>query len=151
LEYSRIGSTALAIRAMELYGPPGLKTQLDERRQRARQWLVASESSSNHDQAFRLLGLDWAGADKKLVEEQCNALLKAQRADGGWSPQASMESDAFATGLTLYALHVGGDVASSHEAYQRGVVYLLKTQLDDGSWHVKTRSFPFQTYFESGF
>jgi hypothetical protein len=31
------------------------------------------------------------------------------------------------------------------------VGYLLKTQLPDGSWHVKSRSFPFQTYFESGF
>jgi len=29
--------------------------------------------------------------------------------------------------------------------------YLLKTQVDDGSWHVKSRSKPFQTYFESGF
>ena len=71
-------------------------------------------------------------------------------ADGGWSPQASMESDAFATGLTLYALDVGGGVPTSHEAYQRGVAYLLKTQLDDGSWHVKTRAKPVQVYFDNG-
>jgi Prenyltransferase and squalene oxidase repeat len=151
LEYSRIGSTALAIRAMQLYGPPGLKAQLDERSQRARQWLLAAEALTNHDQAFRLLGLGWAGADRKLVEGQSDALLNAQRADGGWSPQASMESDAFATGLTLYALKFGGDLAPSQVAYQRGVEYLLRTQLADGSWHVKTRSFPFQVYFESGF
>jgi Prenyltransferase and squalene oxidase repeat len=151
LEYSRIASTALAIRAMQLYGPPGLKSPFDERSERASQWLLATEPSSNHDQAFRLLGLHWAGADKKWIEAQADALLKTQRAEGGWSQHPTMESDAFATGLTLYALHVGGDVASSHKAYQRGVAYLLKTQLDDGSWHVKTRSFPFQTYFESGF
>ena len=35
--------------------------------------------------------------------------------------------------------------------YQRGVGFLLKTQLDDGSWHVRSRSKPFQLYFESGF
>jgi hypothetical protein len=31
------------------------------------------------------------------------------------------------------------------------VEFLLQAQLDDGSWHVKTRSFPFQPYFESGY
>jgi hypothetical protein len=51
----------------------------------------------------------------------------------------------------MYALHHGGGVAAGEPAYQRGVEYLLKTQLDDGSWHVKSRSFPFQPYFESGF
>jgi hypothetical protein len=151
LEYSRIASTALAMRAMQLYGPSGLKAQFDERSQRARKWLLAAEPATNHDQAFRLLGLHWAGADKKLVETQRDALLKTQLSNGGWPPQASMEGDAFATGLTLYALNVGGDLAPSHEAYQRGIEYLLRSQLPDGSWHVKTRSFPFQTYFESGF
>jgi hypothetical protein len=36
-------------------------------------------------------------------------------------------------------------------AYQRGIRYLLKTQLEDGSWYVTSRSLPFQPYFESGF
>jgi hypothetical protein len=136
---------------MQLYGPPGLKSQFDERSQRASKWLLAAEPSSNHDHAFRLLGLGWASADKKLIERQSDALLKTQQADGGWSPHASMDSDAFATGLTLYALNVGGELAPTHEGHQRGIEYLLRTQLADGSWHVKTRSFPFQTYFESGF
>jgi len=141
----------LAIRAMQLYGPPGLKAQLDKRSELARQWLLAAEAATNHDQAFRLLGLNWSNADKKQIEAQSDALLKSQRADGGWSQHPSMESDAFATGLTLYALHTGGEISTSHDAYRRGVEYLLRTQLADGSWHVKSRSFPFQTYFESGF
>lgn len=29
--------------------------------------------------------------------------------------------------------------------------YLLASQLDDGSWHVRTRSEPIQTYYESGY
>ena len=36
-------------------------------------------------------------------------------------------------------------------AYQRGLQYLLKIQLEDGSWHVSSRSKPFQPYYESGF
>src|SRR5262245_7711793 len=78
LEYSRLASTALAIRSMQLYGPPGLKSQFDERSQRARQWLLAAEAATNQDQAFRLLGLSWAGVDQKLVEVQRDALLKSQ-------------------------------------------------------------------------
>jgi hypothetical protein len=36
-------------------------------------------------------------------------------------------------------------------AYRRGVDYLMRTQEGDGSWHVRTRAFSFQPYFESGF
>ena len=36
-------------------------------------------------------------------------------------------------------------------AYQRGVRYLLDTQLADGSWRVRTRTLPTQIHFESGF
>ena len=36
-------------------------------------------------------------------------------------------------------------------AYRKGLNYLLATQKEDGSWHVKSRSKPFQTYFESGY
>jgi hypothetical protein len=151
LEYSRLAATALAIRAMQLYGPPGLKGQFDERISRGRQWLLATEATTLHDQAFRLLGLTWVGADKQLIESQTATLLRSQRPDGGWSQYPAMESDAFATGLALYALRLGGELSPSNAAYQRGVAYLLQTQLPDGSWHVKTRSFPFQEYFESGF
>jgi squalene cyclase len=36
-------------------------------------------------------------------------------------------------------------------AYRRGVDYLMRTQEEDGSWHVRSRAFRFQPYFESGF
>ena len=39
----------------------------------------------------------------------------------------------------------------SDPVYARGVQYLLKTQLDDGSWYVRSRSPKFQPYFQSGF
>jgi hypothetical protein len=151
LEYSRISATALAVRVMQLYGPPGLKAAFEQRIARARDWLIAARPASTNDQAFRLLGLAWSGADRELVAEQVRELISRQRADGGWAQLDQLDSDAYATGLTLYVLHHGGGVAGDDDTYQRGVEYLLKTQLEDGSWHVKTRSFPFQAYFESGF
>jgi len=78
-------------------------------------------------------------------------LVKLQRPDGGWRQTDKLQSDAYATGSVLAALHQAGDLPTSDDAYRRGVAFLLKTQKDDGSWHVVSRSRPFQTYFESGF
>jgi ankyrin repeat protein len=151
LEYSRISATALAVRALQLYSPPGLKDQHAKRIERARQWLLAAEPTTNSDRVFRLLGLSWVGATDEPVASETKALLKGQNADGGWSQFSTLPSDAYATGLVLFGLGAAGQVKPSDEAYQRGVAFLLRTQLSDGSWYVKTRSFPFQPYFESGF
>jgi hypothetical protein len=51
----------------------------------------------------------------------------------------------------LVALHEAGGVAIRDPAWQRGLEYLLKTRHEDGSWRVKSRSKPFQKYFETGF
>lgn len=151
LEYSRVTATALAVRAMQLYGPPGLKDAFEQRIARGRDWLLSARADTNSDQAFRLLGLAWSGATKEHIQAQTSTLLAGQREDGGWGQLDKLGSDAYATGLTLYALHHAGGLAATDKAYQRGVDYLLSTQLPDGSWHVASRSFPFQTYFESGF
>jgi hypothetical protein len=62
-----------------------------------------------------------------------------------------MDSDAYATGTALVALHQAGRLPTTDPAYQRGVAFLLKTQREDGSWLVRKRSKPFQSYYESGF
>jgi len=62
--------------------------------------------------------------------------LREQRADGGWSQLPTLASDAYATGLALVALHQGGVLPVDHAAYRRGVEFLLRTQLEDGSWFV---------------
>jgi N-acyl-D-amino-acid deacylase len=51
----------------------------------------------------------------------------------------------------LVALHESAGMSVNDPVYQRGVNYLLETQQEDGSWHVSSRSRPFQTYFESGY
>ena len=61
-----------------------------------------------------------------------------------------MVSDAYATGQALYALRIGG-LSPTSDVYRRGVQYLLRTQLEDGSWFVRARGVPFQPYFDYGF
>jgi len=62
-----------------------------------------------------------------------------------------MCSDAYETGLSLWALTSAVPLSVDSAAYRRGVDYLMQTQENDGSWHVRSRAFGFQPYFESGF
>ena len=51
----------------------------------------------------------------------------------------------------MYALLSGGGVSPRDAAIQKGAAYLLSTQLEDGTWHVERRAFPFQPPMDSGF
>jgi hypothetical protein len=77
--------------------------------------------------------------------------VNQQREDGGWAQLPTLPSDAYATGLVLVALHEAGALRSDAPAYRRGIDFLLKTQLDDGSWYVRTRCFPALEFTSSGF
>jgi hypothetical protein len=77
-------------------------------------------------------------------------LLAMQHSDGDWPQTPYLGSDAYGTGQVLYTLHELG-VSARAAPYRRAVQYLLRSQNDDGSWHVRSRSARFQPYFESGF
>ena len=51
----------------------------------------------------------------------------------------------------MTALAEAGVAPPSDPVYQRGVRFLLETQLEDGSWFVRSRAIPIQPYFDSGF
>jgi hypothetical protein len=112
---------------------------------------MAAYPSDTEDKAWRLLGLRWAAAGEQSIQEAVAVLLREQRDDGGWAQLPSLRSDAYATGLVLYALHAAGAVPVKRSAYQRGAAWLLRAQRDDGSWFVSSRSFPLIPYFNSGF
>jgi hypothetical protein len=42
-------------------------------------------------------------------------------------------------------------IPASGRSYRRGVDYFLRTQQDDGTWHVVSCAMGFQPYFQSGF
>jgi len=150
-EASQFTTTFLALNALKNYADPGKQKEIDERFAKAKKWLLATKAKDTEDRVFRLFGLKAVRADKEAIASAKDELAKSQRDEGGWSQLEKLESDAYATGSALVALHQAGGLATKDEVYQRGAKFLLKTQLADGSWHVKSRSKPFQTYFESGF
>ena len=99
---------------------------------------------------MRLMGLVWTDAPRARVNAAIKDVRDRQEASGGWSQFGRTAPDAYATGQSLYALHVAG-VPPTDDAYRKGVAFLLSTQYPDGTWLVRTHSFPVQRYFESGF
>ena len=97
------------------------------------------------------MGLVWTDAPRSRIDEAI-AEIRAQqeRRRRMVAVRAAPTPDAYATGLSLYALHVAG-VPAADETYRKGVAFLLATQYPDGAWLVRTHSFPLQRYFESGF
>jgi len=151
LTYDAYITTAMVIKALQHYSPLTEKRDTEERLARAAAWLESAHPVTTQERAFHLLGLKWAGGDGAVIKKSAGDLSGTQRDDGGWPQLPTMGSDAYATGEALYALHLGGEMKTEDEVYQKGLRHLLRTQARDGSWHVKTRSFPVQPYFESGF
>jgi hypothetical protein len=152
-EASDFTTTYLTLRALRVWGPGAKldKEKCAKRVESARGWLVKTAAKDTEDRVFRLLGLKEAGADAKEIAAAAWELLQKQRSDGGWAQLDNGSSDAYATGAALVALSQAGGLKTDSPAYRAGLVYLLKTQRADGTWFVKSRSKPFQPYYESGF
>jgi hypothetical protein len=150
-EASHFTTTYFAIRGLKVWGVKDDKERIDKRIESARKWLIKTAAKDTEDRVFRLLAIKEAGVGEKELAAASWELLNTQRSDGGWGQLDSLESDAYATGSALFALHHAGGLKVDSPAYRAGVSYLVKTQLTDGTWRVKSRSKPFQQYYESGF
>jgi ankyrin repeat protein len=151
IESSNIQVTAASMRSLQLYAPRAEKAEYQKAVQRAAEWLVAATPRSTEDLVFRLLGLGWSGAANDAIQHAGRALIAEQRPDGGWAQIPTLPSDAYATGQALVALSQTGTLTAADPVYQRGVRFLMQSQLEDGSWFVSTRALPIQPHFESGF
>jgi ankyrin repeat protein len=151
LQTGDIPATALVVNALQKYPLPGRKAEFDERVARARKWLRNAKANNTDEAIYQILGLAWAGESKRTIEPLAKALLAQQRADGGWAQLPTLKTDAYATGQAIYSLVVGAGVPVSDPAIERARRYLLSTQLEDGTWYVHRRAFPFQPTMKSGF
>jgi hypothetical protein len=145
-----LGQTALCMRGLQLYAPRVEQAAYAKSIRMAEAWIAGYRPRTNYDLAWKLQGLVWGGQEQEAILKARRELLAVQHADGGWSDIGPMESGAYTTGLAMTALESSG-LPVSDKAYQRGVQYLLNTQMGDGSWHVRSRAAGFQPYFDNGF
>jgi ankyrin repeat protein len=151
LQESFITLTAHALRALQLCSFPARKAEFDQRIARAGAWLAEAKPRTEYEQADVLLGLYWSGAPPDRLQRAAKPLIADQRPDGGWAQRTHLPTDAYMTGVALYALSESRQLRPRDPAYRRGVDYLLRTQMEDGSWHVRSRAVKLQPYFQSGF
>lgn len=110
-------------------------------------WLKANVSDEEA-QSLRHRESEWN------LDRQRERLLAEQNPDGGWGQSSERESDAYATAMSLLLWAQTSDEYKfgpyRHPDYLRGIAYLIRTQHEDGSWHVSSRASPVQEYFDNG-
>jgi ankyrin repeat protein len=151
LESSDFEVTAASIRAVRAYGPPSQRAEYERAARRGVRWLEHASPATTEDHAFKILGLVWGGGSKDAIRATAQGLLALQRSDGGWGQVEGLPSDAYATGQALVALNQARAVAVNDPAYGKGIQFLMNSQLEDGSWYVRTRAIAIQPYFDSDF
>ncbi len=151
IEEGPILGAAWALRTIYSFPPAGRDRETASCLARGREYLRNARPENLNQQVFQVLGLAWSGVSVKQLQSYITPLLAAQRADGGWASLPGLESDAYATGEVLAALREATGQGASAPAYRRGVDFLLHTQLADGTWHVRSRAWPFQPHFDGQF
>lgn len=150
LTQSRVGTTVLALIGMKHYAANHQRSAVDRAAEAAEVWMAKAPLRSAEDHFWRLWGLHLFGGDAATQQQIREAIVAAQRPDGGWAQDKDLESDAYATGQMLYVLLETGTKRSDPVA-QRATDYLLRTQHQDGSWLVKSRlKSKAQPYFDNG-
>jgi ankyrin repeat protein len=151
LEASEIEVTAAGMRAIQVYAPPSRRAEYERAVQLAVRWLEKAQPKTGEDRAFQILGLKWGKGNPETIRKAARELLALQRSDGGWAQLPSLASDAYATGQALVALKESLILPATSSASLKGIRFLRESQLEDGSWYVRTRTLPVQPYFDSDF
>ena len=105
-----------------------------EARRKALEFLEKELTPASAEWVAARLLLDLQLGDAKAAE-RTRTLLAAQNEDGGWGWLLNEQSDAFGTGLALYALSQV-DKQEHPDAIGRAQRFLTSSQAEDGSWPV---------------
>ena len=154
-EESKIHASYFAIYYMNYFARgKDIKNRVKDAVDKARPWLMDEKPNSQEDFNGKLKELIALRASPEKINNLRKDIIKRQREDGGWAQLSEMESDAYATGQTLYTLLTETPKPDRDITFNESIIkarsYLLKNQKEDGSWLVKTRSKPIQKFFDNG-
>jgi hypothetical protein len=111
-------------------------------RERAAAWLASTPpADTTQSAALRLLVDVRAARPAQQLQGAIERLLGRQNPDGGFGQVKDLQSDAYATGQSLYALRLAG-VASDRAEIRKAVAFLTANQREDGAWPMQGRDIP---------
>ena len=150
-EQSEVSNTVLALRTLRALESADAEWSVTaaESKRRGLEWLAGQDCRLQEDLAFRLWSFQWFGDEGAQRGEFVRRIAMHQRDDGGWAAESGLKSEAYSTGLTLFALLETGEPFDSL-MIRRAAEYLLASQQGDGSWLVETRAKPVQVFFDNG-
>lgn len=131
-------STMLCVLGLSSLEQPGEKAA--ESIQKAVSWIRSTPPNGENPAVsgewytLRLL-VEQKFGEPQQIGALRDKILAAQQPDGGWGWLWSDKSDAFGTGLALYALSAAG-VPNTDPAVERSWKFLIQTQTEAGSWIV---------------
>ncbi|MFN3153621.1 c-type cytochrome domain-containing protein [Bremerella sp.] len=144
-------TTWAVVRGVLDYTTPETELGVAVRVTEARDWLIRTPSRDTEESVSKLRTLKLVDADEGVIRDEAKKLLDWQQDDGGWSQLPGEKTDAYATSTALIALIESGQVRREDATLQAGLRFLLDSQLEDGSWHVKKRAPFVQPHFETSF
>lgn len=131
--YGRFLTTALMVNLLR-----GDRQRYQAALARAEAWLARSVPQTTVAAAAVMLS-SRTGKPHAVAEARSMKILNRNQApDGGWGPDANSPSEVFDTALALLAL-AARRTPDRTPAIRAGRRYLLRTQLDEGSWPETTR------------
>jgi hypothetical protein len=135
-------ATRLACLALAPTGPGSPKPEVAESLKKASTWLQQTlRTETTQAQLLELMLRFRNGETREQLQPAIESILKLQQKDGGWGQIPDRDSDAYATGQTLYFLsQIGMD--SGRPEIERGRRFLVTQQLKDGSWPMVRRGHP---------
>lgn len=134
--------TTLALLALAAPTAPDLGPEGRSAREKGLAWL----SSASGDETLQLAALKlilWHRLGRPEAEQEplVKKVLSLQNADGGWSQNKELPSDAYSTGQSLYALAEAG-YALDDPAVEKARTFLVSSQQLGGSWTMTSRPNP---------
>ena len=151
MQHSTAMNTAMVLDVLNSYYPGEKKEELEASKAKAKRWAMAMKPGCAEDLAGRLLILKATDASATEIGDAVSLLHHAQKKDGGWGLADRQVSDAYTTGVAIYALRNGAGESSGSEVLRKATAFLLRTQDPDGSWFEAKSTAAFNNYFDTTF
>jgi hypothetical protein len=114
LEGSTYTATALAAYGIQAYAPPVWRDKVNLCIDKAGKWLEIQTPYTNEERTYQLLGLYWTGGHADTYQETRSKIIDCTKVRWSWSQLPTLESDAYATGQSLYALSATGQLSTQN-------------------------------------